>query len=231
MIETLRHDSVFSSHRFGDKRIDIIGAGATGSKICSSLYKLGINNIHVWDFDHIVEHNIANQAFKKSQVGMQKVDALRDICSENLGDSIGFFDGKFHNEKVDGSQKIGPIVFLLTDTMKSRKEIWDKSLKMKGDVKLLIETRMGIDEGRIYTVIPFLPPHVVEYEKTLYNDEETPVSACGANPSVGPTADIVSGMAVWQMIKWFNQQEGRDEDIDNEIIFSLRPNIILSRKF
>lgn len=226
MIDPLRHLEVFSPHAFGAKRVDIIGCGATGSRIALSLAKLGVENIHVWDFDKVEEHNIPNQAFGLLDIGRLKGEALVDIVESATGSKINF-----HNERVDGTQPLGEVVFVLTDTMTSRKEIWDGALKFKLRTKLLIETRMGADSGRIYTVNPNKPGHIKQYEQTLYSDNEAEVSACGASTSVGPTAEVISGLAVWQMIRWFSIEQGGDDVLDNEIIFSVRPMMTLSRQF
>ena len=117
-IDPTRHLSVFSPHAFGKKRVDIIGAGATGSRIVLSLAKLGVENIHVWDFDKVEEHNIANQIYGLENIGEPKVRALADVIKKSTGTAI-----TAHDERVDGSKQLGEAVFLLTDTMESRKEI------------------------------------------------------------------------------------------------------------
>ena len=225
-IDPLRHLSVFSPHAFGTKRVDVIGVGATGSRIALSLAKLVVENIHVWDFDRVEEHNVANQAFGNSDIGTLKVEALAALVKAATGTKIST-----HAERVDGSQALGEVVFLLTDTMSSRKEIWNGALKFKLRTKLLVETRMGADNGRVYTVNPNKPGHIKEWEATLYSDDEAEVSACGASVSVGPTAEVIAGLAVWQMIRWFAVEQGGEDDLDNEIIFSLRPMMTISRRF
>lgn len=225
-IDPLRHLSVFSLHAFGTRRVDVIGAGATGSRIVLSLAKLGVENIHVWDFDKVEEHNVANQAFGLEHVGLLKVDALAQLVRAATGAEI-----TVHSEKVDGTQTLGDIVFLLTDTMSSRKEIWNGCLKYKLRTSLMIETRMGADSGRVYAVDPNKPDHIRAWEEALYEDAETEVSACGASVSVGPTAEVISGLAVWQLIRWFSIEQGAEDEMENETIFSLRPMVTLCRKF
>lgn len=225
MIEFTRHLSVFNPIEFGRTRVDVIGCGATGSRIALSLAKLGVMNLHIWDFDKVEDHNLANQIYGMEHVGMFKGDALRSEIAHMTGEEV-----TFHNEKVDGTQSLGDIVFLLTDTMKSRKEIWN-GLKFKMKTKLIIETRMGADSGRIYTVNPNRPTHVKPYEATLYDDTETEVSLCGTSISVGPTAELISSMAVWQMIRWFSLLNGADDDLENELLISTRPMMVLSRGF
>ena len=225
-IAARRHLDVFSNVAFDCKRIDIIGAGATGSRIVLSLAKLGIENIHVWDFDTVESHNIANQAFGQSDIGRLKVEALRDLVQQQTGLTINI-----HNEKVDGTQTLGEVVFLLTDTMASRTEIWNKGIRFKMRTKLMIETRMGADQGRCYAINPLKPAQVKGWEGTLYGDEIAQVSACGAAITVGPTAEYLSGLAVWQFIRWFAIEQGKEDKLDHEIIFGLRPLYNMTRSF
>lgn len=225
-VDITRHIDVFSRDAFGDRRIDVIGAGATGSRIVLSLAKLGLENIHVWDFDIVEAHNIANQVYGLADIGRLKVDALADLVLAQTGLTI-----HKHNERVDGKQKLGDVVFLLTDTMASRKEIWQKGIRYKMRTKLMIETRMGASEGRCYTVVPTRPAHVKGWEGTLYDDAVAEVSACGTSITVGPTAEFLSGLAVWQMIRWQAIEEGKEDELDNEILFGLRPLFTMTRKF
>ncbi len=234
MIEPTRHQSVFSPSKFGNTRIDVIGCGATGSRIALSLAKLGVMNLHLWDFDKVEEHNIPNQIFNQGDIGSYKVDAT----SKHIFEAVGSINQPrepqitIHNEPVTGKQPLGAVVFLLTDTMKSRKEIWEGAIKFKMNTKLMIETRMGIDEGRIYSVDPMNLEHGKAYETTLYEDKDAAVSACGTSISVGPTAEVVSGLAVWQFIRWFNLSLNIGSDqLDNEILFYMKPPTFACRTF
>lgn len=236
IVDIQRHAQVFSRDSFGNRRIDVIGAGASGSRIVLSLAKLGLENIHVWDFDKVEAHNIANQAYSQADIGRPKVEALRDLVKQHTGLTI-----EIHNERVDGSQELGEIVFLLTDTMASRQEIWKSGIRYKKRTKLMIETRMGSDVGRVYTVDPNKPVQVRGWEGTLYSDDVAEVSACGTSISVGPTAEFLSGLAVWQLIRWYAieksldtvepQAEKSEDALDHEILFGLRPVFFMNRQF
>lgn len=226
-INPIRHIDILNPDEITDLRFDIIGCGATGSKIALSLAKLGIKNIHCWDFDIVEEHNIPNQIFFQEDIGKLKVDALQRIIFAATGSKI-----TPHAEKVDGTQELGDIVFLLTDTMESRKQIWDNTLKYSLSTSLMIETRMGKDNGRIYTIIPTDPTHVKKWEETLYDSHVVELSSCGTTISVGPTADIVAGYAVWQFLIWYAiEKKGKEGSIENEIIFSLQPLMHISQTF
>lgn len=227
MIDAIRHLEIFNPDRFS-KRVDIIGCGATGSRIALTLAKLGVLNIHAWDFDVVAEHNIANQEFNQEDIGKFKTEALRDLIIKATGETI-----TIHTEAVEGGEQLGEVVFLLTDTMSSRKIIYEESLKLKPHVQVVIETRMSTDNGRIYCFNPCSPTETQSWEKTLCSDEEVKeVSACGSPISIGPTADVISGIAVWQFLRWFQlNSEGGEDEPDNEIIFFLRPLTVLSSKF
>lgn len=207
-IDFIRQIEVFNPDMF-NKPVHVIGAGATGSWMVFLLAKMGVKDITVWDFDVIEEHNIPNQMFKPSNVGDSKVDAIKEITKEFTG-----VDVKARNEEVNGTQRLSGIVFMLTDTMSSRKEIYERAIKLNPSVDALIETRMDFNGGRIYTINPADLDDIREYEKTLYSDEEANTagpSACGASTTIVATAlDIVSH-AIWNFINVVNGDENYSE--------------------
>lgn len=226
MINPIRHMQVFSPDAFGDRQVDVIGVGATGSRIVQGLCKLGVRNIVAWDFDTVEAHNVANQIYGLEHVGMLKVEALQKIMRASTGTDI-----TVHAEAVDGSQELGDYVFLLTDSMKSRKQIWNGGIRYKPSIRCMIETRMGVDQGRVYTIQPINPAHVREWEKSLSLSDMTERSACGSPISVGATADFLAGLALWQFIRDYSVENGADDIADQEILFGLRPMIVTTRRF
>ena len=219
-VEPLRHLAHFSPEKFGRRQIDIIGAGATGSAIALELAKLGVQNLHVWDFDHVEDHNLANQVYGLEDVGKFKVEALARIIKRDVNTDI-----VAHNERVTESTTIrGELVFLQVDTFTARKEI-GKSLYY-GNTNTIIETRMGAESGYIYTFSPNIPKHIKAWEDTLWEDKDIEDSACGSPTVVSATAKLVAGFATWQFVKWT-----KNEDLDNEILFAVRPLMIQSRQF
>lgn len=213
-----RQLDIFSPTKFKTP-ITIIGAGATGSYITMLLAKMGCRDITVYDDDEVETHNLPNQIFRLQDVGKKKVHALAEMVKEATGTSINPIPKKFTGGLLKG------IVFALTDTMKSRKQIWDKSVKYQLSVELLIETRMAAEGGKIYAVKPLIPAHVEAYEKTLYSDEESEESAC-TNRAIAPTVGTIAGIAVSNMLNFVN-----NKPFPNDTLLSLSPTLTLSKKF
>lgn len=195
MIDTSRHYTVFDPAKWGNRRIDVIGAGATGSRVALSLAKLGVRNLHVWDDDTIAEHNIPNQVYGIQDTGY-KVTALARIINRDTGLAI-----KPHGERWEPGKKVGPVVFCMPDTMKTRAEMF-RHAATSPNIRLVLDSRMGSDIGMIYTYSPSDRASIEKYGKTLYSDDDalTERSECGTSISVGPTAEAISGFIVWRFM-------------------------------
>ena len=205
-----------------NKEVHVIGAGATGSWLVLILAKLGISNISVYDYDIVEEHNIPNQLYGTNSIGKSKVQELKKIVFQQTGIRIKTFDKKIQNEEDTRNMK--GYVFVLVDSMLFRERIFTYLLN-NAQVDMIFETRMGLEHGRIYVVNPKSSKDREKYRQTLYTDEDSAVSACGASQSVSVTAMGISQMAVWEMLKCFkNQLHLFDEDFNkydvvNEILF------------
>jgi len=220
MIETMRHVAVIDlEHSTAkDTAIHVIGCGALGSRVALGLAKLGVSNMHLWDFDKIESHNIANQAYGILDVGRYKVEALAGLIARQTG-----LKTVPHPEKVVNQHLFG-FIFLLPDSMESRREIWDESIKWKAVA--LFEGRMGVSEGRVYYVNPKDPVHISKWESTLCLDSEAEDSVCGSHIAVGPTAEFISALMQWQFIKYINSLE-KPRKVENEIIAYVDPPLYL----
>ncbi len=201
-ISPVRHLSVFNPIQNNKIPIHIIGMGATGSRIFQGLIELGLTNIKCYDFDIVEEHNLANQIYWKKQVGLPKVEAAKEYYKLKTGENAPP-EMIFHFQKVNIANfpitQFKGIVFLLTDTMASRKEIMDDFL-MPNDVTLVIETRMASSYGDIRLINPKDPHQVTDWYNSLIHDDDAEMSPCGTSISMGATASIIASMAIWQMI-------------------------------
>lgn len=212
-----RQANILNPEEF-NRPIHIIGAGATGSWVAFTLAKMGLSNITVYDFDEVGMHNLPNQMFGLNDIDKNKALSIRNIIRRFTG-----FNIKARTQKVEGGQPLQGIVFMLTDTMKSRKDIYNMSIKNNPNIDLLIETRMDLRGGRIYAIDPKNRYMCKQYEGTFYSDDEAEVSACGVSQTVLPTALAITSHAIWKLLNYINGEPFSHEtiiDLPNEIIFS-----------
>jgi len=207
VIDTTRHIDVFNPGAWGQRRVDVIGVGAIGSKIALSLAKLGVQNLHVWDHDVVEAHNIANQVYGASDEGLLKVVALQDRIEELTGCAIT------QHERWGGERNLGEVVFLPVDSMAVRREFLEAH-RLSASTRLVIETRMGATHGQVLSYRPNDPASLSRYEGTLFSDDDAEVeaNACGTAITVGPTGDIISGFAVWRFLRYV-----AGEDVEPEL--------------
>lgn len=219
-IEYNRQLDIFDNRTF-NKTVHVIGGGATGSWVTMMLAKLGVKDVHIWDFDIVENHNIPNQAFNLHQIGESKCQANIDLAKD-----FGDMYYTAHNEAVDGDTLLEGIVFILTDTMGSREDIFKRACKLKPNVKLVIETRMGLDMCRIYTIDPMDLTQIKKYEATLYDDSEAEVSACGTSKSVITSAMTTASIAVRQLLNYLNEVA-----VPNEILYDMLGDNYITTKW
>ena len=212
-----RQANILNPEEF-NRPIHIIGAGATGSWVAFTLAKMGLSNITVYDFDEVGMHNLPNQMFGLNDIDKNKALSIRNIIRRFTG-----FNIKARTQKVEGGQPLQGIVFMLTDTMKSRKDIYNMSIKNNPNIDLLIETRMDLRGGRIYAIDPKNRYMCKQYEGTFYSDDEAEVSACGVSQTVLPSALAITSHAIWKLLNYINGEQFYSEtlmDFSNEIIMT-----------
>ena len=71
MLDTLRHLDFFNPMKIKEE-VHIIGVGAVGSHIAHALVRLGVQRLHIRDFDKIDTHNNPKQKFKKKKKRKKK---------------------------------------------------------------------------------------------------------------------------------------------------------------
>ena len=220
-LSIIRHQPIFDPNAYNYLPIHIVGAGATGSRVFMSLIELGLSNITAWDFDTVEAHNLANQAFNFSHIGMTKVQALKHLYHSKIGmlppPTMHFKQERVVDQQLDG------IVFLLTDTMSSRREIMDK--QDKAQLLRVFETRMASTHGNVFSFNPRSTEEVAAWTDTLISDDAGEVSACGSPISVGPTAAIIANLVVWQFMNYLLNDGCTNAQVD----CFFKPTIITTR--
>lgn len=80
-----------------DSSVGIAGAGGLGSNIAVSLARSGIGKLVIVDFDVVDESNLNRQYYFQDQIGMKKIDALK----ENLLRINPKIEIIIHDEKLE----------------------------------------------------------------------------------------------------------------------------------
>lgn len=82
-VQVITEDMFFGRGAFSknlkSKKIALIGLGAIGSMVASSLAHSGISKIGLWDFDIVEPGNICRSAYSIKDIGESKVDAIAAI--------------------------------------------------------------------------------------------------------------------------------------------------------
>ena len=158
-----------------DNTISIIGCGAIGSYVASSLAKMGLTKFRLCDFDKVEAHNLPNQFFWESDIGKYKAEITADnILNFNSEAEVSAYIGKIQKYK---SLLKSHIVISCVDDMDTRKYIFECCKKYK-NVQLFIDTRMAGLQGQVYSIDMSKKKDIKNYEKTLFSNKEAVQVRC-----------------------------------------------------
>lgn len=200
-----------------EKDIHIIGVGATGSFVLQTLVRFGVKKIHIWDFDKYEIHNVNNQAITQSCCEKQKVAAQVELCKE-INPEVEIIA---HDKLVsaDDIKEMSGYVFLLVDSMKCRKELFE-AIKSNDKIEWYWESRLGSDQGRVYCLPITKDFDYSKYEaQHFYSDEEAEVSACGTSITIVSIVLSVAALMVNQFIKVVTDKIDVEPFINNYTLF------------
>lgn len=213
-LDLTRHSGLVNVDNLSKMRVTLIGAGAIGSMTCLFLSKMGIQHWQVFDEDGISETNIANQMYPIKSIGQFKIDILTDIVNDFSGVII-LGTTRFYTK-----ERLGNIVIVATDSMRSRKLVWKQFLKQK-QCTHLIEARMGGLHGEVYCITK---KDKKFYEERLYDDKDVPEVKCTEKSIIYNVAGIVSmiGAAIASI--------ANNEDFPKEQIFDMKNMYYMTRR-
>jgi molybdopterin/thiamine biosynthesis adenylyltransferase len=82
MAGKFHHESIYRGPELLAKlsrlRVTLCGVGAVGSNLADNLVRQGVSNLRAIDKDRVEEHNVSTQAYGETDVGVWKVEALRN---------------------------------------------------------------------------------------------------------------------------------------------------------
>jgi tRNA A37 threonylcarbamoyladenosine dehydratase len=121
--------------KFQNTKIILLGVGGVGSFALDSLYRTGITNITIVDFDTYEESNLNRQMGSEGNIGRVKVEALKEkypnveIIHEKITESwVDEFDFSSYEYILDAIDDIKPKVRLI-------QKYYDKLISTSGSAK------------------------------------------------------------------------------------------------
>ena len=181
--------------------VHIIGCGAIGSHICEQLARLGFESIHLYDFDKVEAHNIANQMFEFNQIGMPKVEACAQLM-QRINPGIKPI---LHDKGLQDPWICNGIVLLCVDSIELRKTIVEAN-RFNPLLHCIADFRMRLTDAQHY-FCDNSAKDITNLLKTMdFTHEEaqvtTPKSACGYELSVIYTVKAITAYGIANLINF-----------------------------
>lgn len=142
------------------------GAGGIGSYLTFYLSRVGVSQIHVFDFDTIEEHNLAGQLFSYTSVGKKKVHELKDVVYGLSGVEIKPYDEAYTKDSV-----VCKYMFSAFDSMTARRDMfqnWKENIQ-KEEEGCFIDGRMLSEGFHIFCVTK---DNMEEYEANYLPEDD-----------------------------------------------------------
>ena len=164
---------VNNTHQFD---FHILGCGAIGSSAAVQICRMGGDNFYLYDYDQVEGVNIGVSQFNHSDIGKNKVDALKEhLLSINPNVQVTTVHAMFEEYRYQGEKDIAILGF---DSMKSRLEEVMCLCKYKyAKPQYIIDGRMGAEHYQQYIIDQ---PTLTKYKKYWYSDEEGSTEPCNA---------------------------------------------------
>lgn len=226
-VNFMRHSGLFGPEDASDKVLTIIGVGATGSWVALLAAKMGWHNFVLWDPDTVESHNLPNQAYDIEHLGMNKVDAMKDVILRfNPQCQI-----TTHSEIFDYSDKnnFTDYVYVAVDSLLARRQIISE-IKYLPFTSAVFETKMGFTHAELNMIDPSDEKTIDNYLSILKNDDEVTESAC--NEKIITTLTTIVASSLVHLLAVHSSADRKNinsSDLFSKQIFHL-PNHLTSLK-
>lgn len=201
-----KHADFFDPLTMLKSTIHIIGCGAIGSTVAEMLTRMGVEELHLWDFDTVSPHNIANQMFYTQQVNKPKTTALSEILYEINSDiNLALHEKGYSKETLSG------YVFLCVDNIDLRRIICELQ-QYNPNVKAVFDFRMRLTDAQHYAADWSNPDSVKALLGTMQFShaeakEATPTNACGTSMNIISTVRSIVALGVANFINFVKTNE------------------------
>ena len=188
--------------------VHLIGCGAIGSQVGEALSKMGVTNIHLYDFDVVEAKNVTNQNFNSEDIGKPKIDVLaRKMQANNPDIKI-----TYHPEGIQPPYRISEgYVFLMVDNIDLRRAIVEAN-RFNPNILSWCDFRMRLTDAQYYFADAKRPDQVTNLLGSMnFSHEEakeaTPASACGVELSVIYTVQNIVSWGICNFVRFLIGQE------------------------
>ena len=197
-MDLAKHNHIFDPLSDVKKPVHLLGCGAVGSHIAVLLARLGICEIHIYDFDIVVPYNITNQEFFAKHIGLPKTEAIAEIM-KSINPDI-----KIHIHEKYEKQILTGYVFLCVDNIETRQAIVEHNM-YNNNILAMFDFRMGLYTAQHYAT-DWSPNSRKAFRSTMEFThaeavENVPVSPCGTQLSVAPTVHTIASIGIINFIK------------------------------
>lgn len=206
-IDYTRQSDIIDMTKVLKSSISLVGCGAIGSWTAPVLAKMGVSHFDLYDGDNVSLENIPNQFYDLGDIGRPKALSLRAKLINLSNCKTSTYIRHYVKERLRET------VIVCTDSMASRRLVWNQFLKQK-QCRTYIEARMGGEVGIVYLIRDKKKDRKF-YEETLYSDEKAVPQRCTAKAIMYNVSMIAAliGRAWAASI--------RNEKIPREMVFSM----------
>ena len=183
------------------EQIHIIGCGSVGSTVAELIARFGIEEVCLYDFDVVEEHNLVNQMFTRDDLYKPKTECVKNnLLKINPDMNIILFDQGYIGQKLSG------YVFLCVDKIEIRKRIVEEN-KFNDTIKAMFDFRTGLTDCQHYAADwSRMDQKKLLLSRMNFTHEEAqqavPMSACRVALCVAPTVRLVSNIGVCNFINF-----------------------------
>lgn len=167
--------------------VGIAGAGGLGSNCAVALARVGIGKLVVADFDVVSESNLNRQYFFRDQIGIKKVEALKENINRiNQEVKIEIHDIKLNEQNIVSLFKDSDVIVEAFDLAEMKKMLIETCIVQLPSIPVVIGSGMaGFGDSNSIKVRRIENLYICGDEKTEVSDH---------NPPLAPRVGIVANM-------------------------------------
>jgi len=193
-----RYSGILDPQRLRSSSVVVVGCGSIGRRIALLAAQIGFGRISLVDHDVVDEVNLGTQGFRPDQIGASKTSATKDDCLRLAPDAVvrsipllapHSSDSCLVAHKSNGTW--GDILFVTTDSQRSRREIHEAVLDARRPPSLLVDVRMLREAFQVHSHVPPFG----SYAGTLFDDAEALPGTCSTR-TTGHGASTAASMAM-----------------------------------